>query len=185
MPASIISKELTSSSTAPWGTCTLRLGSSGQLGKILFHFTEMLCTIPAKHWALQRAATPSLSLRKKLLLEQESSGGEQLWMRREKRKPCMIPQWWQGVGETDDLGMLKQGKQNQVQEGGCEKWIPGYTKIPALSSYTTPHVVDEGLCPMSADPIGKPQPYNDPFFTCYDEADTTALGCSRTVVISS
>lgn len=31
----------------------------------------------------------------------------------------------------------------------------------ALSSYTVPRVVDEGV---SADPIGKLQPYSDPFF---------------------
>lgn len=44
-------------------------------------------------------------------------------------------------------------------------WL--HKKPTVLASYTTPHVVDESLCPMSlisAGSVGKPQPYKDPFF---------------------
>lgn len=53
-------------------------------GKILLHYAEVLCTSPAKSWALERALTHSLSLRKKLLLQQQCSAEEQLWMRGEE-----------------------------------------------------------------------------------------------------
>lgn len=44
---------------------------------------------------------------------------------------------WNG-GLRDTSRGTRQGKQSQLQERHWEKWIPGYTKKPALASYTLP-----------------------------------------------
>lgn len=80
-----------------------------------------------------------------------------------KKKPSIFPEmtwgrWNRRLGDTSRR--TRQGKQNQLQEKGCEKWISGYTKKTALASYTIPPSGTEGFCPTPAAPIGKSQPYS-------------------------
>lgn len=60
---------------------------------------------------------------------------------------------------------MKQSKENKTRykREAVRSESLATQKTPLLLP-TTPYMVDEGLCPMSAGHIGKPQPHNDPFF---------------------
>lgn len=101
MPATHMSKKLICNSSALWGQAHWAWGHP-PTRKILFHYAEMLCTSPAKHWVPERALTHSLPLWKKSMLQHQCSAEEQLWMRRHEviRKPVIL--------HSGDMGQVKQ-----------------------------------------------------------------------------